>query len=430
MRSLPVGLAVLLAFSCGSAQPTEAPSPSVPPDSLPPVPSTTDRVASPDAPTLPPATAGPSPTAAARPTPGFGPTPGPDGWIGPTFVSDRPYYDVSLAVDGGGYAHAAAGLSDAIFYLTNTSGSWTRDRVSSPPGSGANQRTDVEPDIAIDVDGSMAISFHRLGPEDTFGRFPTGIFLATSEGGGWSAPATPGDMEGIFFANSTSVQLRDGVVHLVYVEGIPFDVVDEDSTFPLRYRTDSGGSWSDVEIAPVGGQPELQLDNDGLPHILFAVIGALLPGDGLRYARGAAGGAPFDVELVPGSSSFDYPLGLAVDQAGQPQAVWSLEEGPGVVHAVREAGDWSSAEPALAVGGVNGGAAVDASGAIHIVVAAGDDGVWYATNRGGNFAARQLSAGRGLSADIAVDAAGRPHILLIVRQSGTRQLWYGIGPSN
>jgi hypothetical protein len=429
VRILSIALTVLLLVGCGSAQPTEAPSPTLPIDSLPPAASPTDGAPSPAPPTVPPATAGPSPTAAARPTPDFGPTPGPDGWVGPYFVSDRPYYDVALVVDSAGFAHAAAGLNDAIFYLTNTSGSWTRERISSPPGSGSNQRTDVEPAIAIDGDGSLAISFHRLGPEETFGRFPTGIFLATRGTGGWSAAAAPGNMDEIFLANSTSIQLRDGVAHLVYVEGIPFDVVDEDSVFPLHYRTNAGGSWSDVTVSPVGGKSVLRLDAAGRPHVLFSEFAALLPGDGLRYAR-STGGAAFELEIVPGTTSYDYLLGLGLDGSGRPQAVWSPEEGPGVLHAVRDGSAWAAAQQAMSAAGTDGGAVVDGGGAVHIVVAAGNDGVWYATNRGGSFAARQLSTARGLWADVAVDAAGRPHVVFVIRQSGARQLWYGVGPSD
>ena len=451
---LSVLVIVLSVAACGGAPPAEvSPSPAASPSASPeptaptstppeatdsPSPAPTDGEPSPS-PAGPTASPAPTPTAAAQPTPSFAPTTVPGSWAGPERISERAYDELSLVVDGQGMAHAAARLGDGIFYLTNAGGSWTRERISRPPQAQDEEDVgyvDREPSIAIDADGSLWVAFTRMFDFENFGPYPEGIYLVTNRSGSWSsAVQLVGDT-----ANSPSLKVRGGHIFFAYVDGRSSDAYDPSARYPVRYGTDLGGSLAFTRVARHGDLPQLELDTDGRPHILFASGASLGNPDGLSYALGAAPSGSFTVEHLPGTTGNERRAALAVDQSADAHAVWNLwpedAAGPSVSYARRADGSWSSPEELMRDAGIQSAIAADPArpGVLHVGVG-GEAGVWYLTDRRGSFQSERLSRQEVLSLDLAVDGGGRPHVLFMTGiDEGDvvtgHQLWYGTGPAD
>ena len=433
LASLAVGLAV----ACTTVLPPPSPTASAAVTPSPSAPSPAPATSAPtplvtEAPTDAPASSEPTPSPTPSPTPPPTPIPPVTVWTGPIVVSDNHYQEISLVVDDSGRVHAAGSLDRSIWYVTNRRGNWTRERLSDPPGSGSSARTDIEPAIARDED-RFWVAFTRLGEEDTFGALPEHVYHLSGRANNWSDPQQYGPI----FGNSPSIQVRNGNIHLAYLEGVPFDVVEDDAEFPLRYATDQSGTWSDVVVSVNGTEPTLQLTSGGRARIAFGDFINLLPGDGLRYASAGSATGDFSVEMVPGTSGLDFPHSMSLDGEDGAHLVWGLEDGVGVHYAMRGAGGWSPPQALMNDGSVASiASAVDGNGALHVVATTVSHGAWYFTNRHGAFESRELlpppSTGnwfRG-SCDIAVDPSGRAHMLFIVgRNAGSTRLWYAASPA-
>jgi hypothetical protein len=372
----------------------------------------------------------PVPTAGASATsPPTGPTlpaPGPDGWIGPLRVSTRDYEGLSLVVDTRGVAHAAAELNDGIFYLTNASGSWTRERLSTPPAGGS----DREPSLAYDPDeGYLAVAFTRYSRYrcEELGCFPSdsiGIHVATNYGKGWNAPFQVTTGNDYLPALVTGV----GQLHLAYERSTP-------STTVVRHATDSGlgPEWFDARVAE-GGGPGLAVGSDGRPRVVFS-------DEEIFYALGGStDGVPWDVQPVAGLQGWPE---LLLDSADRPHVIYTSWDDPwSIMHTSLGSGGWST--PDLVVSDeIAGDVAIDDEDGLHLVydvidAAEPDLGLYYATNRSGTWATRQVDNSTRAVADgpvaasaIALDAAGRVHILFMVPyDEGRIGLYYAVGPTD
>jgi hypothetical protein len=380
-------------------------------------------------------TAAPSPTGVvtpppASPTPTVWPTPtdaDTGGWVGPERISTRNYGELSLVVDLQGIAHAAAQLRGSIYYLTNESGSWTREQLSAPAGRGM---VDGEPSIARDSDGSLWIAFARGECAEMF-CFPGQIHLTTNASGTWSAP------EPIADGDSPSLVVRDGHVHLAYAARQYVSDVACSSRVPIRYATNASGSWTDERVARHGESPTLQIGSDGMARILFGdYLCEFLGSEGVWYATATTATGSFTLEAIRGTTSrSNRVVGLALDAADQPHALfWRFdedeEEFETTYYALRDDRGWT--EPRLALDLATGRAlTVDRSGAVHILGLA-DDGAWYATNAGGQFDAELILGAHtwwGGGAALAIDSADRPHFLFVIGEDeGPSELWYAVGP--
>jgi hypothetical protein len=378
-----------------------------------------------------------------------------DGWIGPELVSTRGYDGLSLVVDSSGVAHAAAVLGDDVYYLTNLSGTWTRERLTSSERTRRGITTYGQPSLAIDSDGALGLAYVELGghPLDDWGPHPEAIYITSNSSGAWSAPAVLATSSEAGPAHNPSLQLGDGRFHMSYQVGYGIDVLDESERYPVRYVTDAGGALTDVQVAEHGTSPTLRLAEDGSVHLVFGDVYDLLPDETeLRYATAPGVGAPFTVETVTGSSDEFAYFDLGFDAAGRPTVAWWTDDDgelESAVHAQVRADGWSSSKLDLRRAGLPESPRVlamttDASGAIHLIANVTetfvvDDefvfeprGVFYVTNRGGDVRSVRLPAEAAAVGALRLGADERAHLLFGTPREWELppELWYGVGPGD
>jgi hypothetical protein len=441
VRGTAAALVIISLVAC--AAPGSTPSPSLSPTAEPTATAAVGPSASPSpshGPSAgpsqqPPVTPQPTPSSA-TPSPRPGSTPGVDGWIGPELVSTRPYSDLSLVVDDGGVAHAATVLNDAVFYVTNETGSWTRERLSRPAGF------DWDPSIALDDDGSLHVAFTRWPPEDPsycppdiadcFGPGPEGVYYSTNSSGSWSEPVPLGRRGG----NSPSLVVRAGRVHLAYLGN--WVIGELSGPGPVRYLTNSAGAWSDERVGTSYGSPVLRLDPDGVARLAYWDVDdedeAELYEPRLWYGVANTPAGAFGLEQLSGVPGAGWVgnLWLDLDGTGAPHLVaevWS-ESGDASHYWSLLDGTWGPPQALLPGDGLRRMVA-DADGAMHLLAAEFECCLHYLTNRSGAFDRHDLSTRAGSAGDIALDAEGRPHLLFVVRDDDGRsaELWYAVGPA-
>jgi hypothetical protein len=364
----------------------------------------------------------PTPAPAVSLEPGVPPSPSPspilepEGWTGPLFVSERNYWEPTLVIDADGNVHAAALLNDGIFYLTNSSGSWTRERLSRAPAQGH----DREPSIALDSDGSLWVAFTRYRrTECQISCYPAdsdGIYYVSGRAGDWSDPVRIGNG-----GNEVgSLQVDGGTIHLASVRWV------DPLGFSVFYTTNSSGDWTEERLRDKGNGAQLRLGSDGLARIAFS------DGPALYYATAQAATGSFTLEQAP-DGFFAF---LALDNADEPHIVAHVGEEE--VRYMHRSGDaWTEPEP-VALGGMASGIAVDDQRVAHIISRynVGGPGVRYATNASGGIESTQLYASTADVSDvgsspsaIGLDGAGRPHVLFMVfHEYQGVGLWYAVGP--
>lgn len=344
----------------------------------------------------------PTPTAApATPTISPNPNPSPGPGANPVRIAEGQYLEPQLVVDTSGASHVVAALdrnddgdADRVFYFTNRSGSWTRERLTNDRGRYS---------IAVDADDSVWIAFER----------DDGIYLWTDG----SAPVKFIDNPQTSVARNPSLVVRNGSIHLAYVA---YTLAGSSPTGIVRYATDSTGQLSDEEIG-TGESASIQVAADGTPFVLYYDPEVGVP---LQFAIGTSATGSFTVQGGPQSGDIDIDGSprLTIDDRGVLHATWhgrlsSDFYPPTTIFYARFDGQWSTPEN---VGGLTSdvywhGMALDSSHAVHIV-ASYFENRWasvYATNRGGELVAQPLSAGDdGIwQTAIAVDALGEPHFV-------------------
>ncbi len=407
-----------------TATPTGGPSATNP---LTPAPTTSAEASASSSPTASPT---PTATTTATPTEPATPTPSPTsttGWTEAATISTNHYTAVDLVVDDAGAVHAAAALDRSIWYVTNSTGSWTRHQLSSPPSG----RADLEPTIA-GGGPNLFVAFTRYGPNTGFGSLPENIYYLSRTGGGaWSDPVKHGPP----VANAPSIKARNGAIYMVYAVGVAVDVVGPSSVFPLHFATNVGGAWVDRLVSQNGTAPVLGLSAAGRFQIVFGDQLTLLAGNSLSYV--AAGSNGFTTEPVPSTRDDYSPFDMAIDSSDQADLVYGDDLGGGLFFTRRSDGTWST--PVTLTGSAlitSVAVATDSADRVHVVATTLADGVWYFTNRHGSWESKQLLAppasGKWYtgSSAIAVDNSGRAQILFIVgKKENSAELYYAASPA-
>jgi len=321
-------------------------------------------------------------------------------------------------VGGVGAVHVVAAGSGSqnrgIWYVTNGSGQWIAERLTTlPTGSADREEYDGEPSIALAADGSVWIAFTRWECRECAPNPSEGVFVMGNPSGSWSDPVRVAKAQ----SNSPSLDARDGAVHLAYAFGmLPVPGPEE---YPTFYGTDAGGGWTFREVAGNADYPQLSVGPDGLVQVLHLNMG-------VRLATAESPSSAFAVESVYGDGNEWGPL-LGTDTDGRPVAAWtSVANENEVFYSSRFSGSWSP--PVAVMDGVLQGLVVDGAGTAHLIASSEAGGLVYTIGRDAFAEPVSLFAGDATRAAMAVDPSGRPHVTFTVGSPpGERGIWYMAG---
>jgi hypothetical protein len=319
------------------------------------------------------------------------------GWSGPTRVSSGVFEEPSLAVDGSGRIHVAmTGPAGSIYYLTNRTGPWTRQRLTSG--------NDWAPSIALDDAGHVFVAFHRLADCKCTPQPSEGIRIVSNLTGVWTTRVVTTDAGD----QNPSLRVRDGRQHVAWMR----------SGSGIWYRTNAAGPWSaavrliaDAYVSQITGtHPSLRVDDAGRLHLVYDAIDEVNPPatnrTGVYYLRGFAGGAISRQRIT--SRAAWTPV-IALDASGRPHVAYSAS-GVGTYYATRDsAGVWHSSRVTLHDGGVS--IALTPAGRVHLVYGESDfRGLVHASNVSGAWAFTRLSS-VGNSGQVRLDAALKARVV-------------------
>jgi hypothetical protein len=238
-------------------------------------------------------------------------------------TGDDFYARPSLAIDADGRAHIAfarvcfecSPLESNIWIATNESGEWFVDQLT-------DGKEDLAPSLAFDGT-NLAIAFNRRG---------RGVIFGAETGGAWTierAASFAGRCASLAVAPSLAVD-QSGKPWIAYEHPRVATTGCNPSTVGIRVVTKDGAAWSSTTISTDTDdvEPRLALDEEARPHLIFQRSGI-----GVEYTRRRLNGtwAP----LVFAADGADATL--AVDAARKAHIAF---EGPGPGYATNESGAW------------------------------------------------------------------------------------------
>jgi hypothetical protein len=292
--------------------------------------------------------------------------PSASGWSAPARLAGGSFMAVSLVFDSASHAHVAAEGTIAgrsgIWYFTDRTGSWTRQRIMADARGTAWKG----PSITFDAHDRIIVAAwrdSRLGLDP--GGPSKGIYVVSDQGlprGTFSVPQllVPGPAaEPTIKAFGT----RLAVAYLAWLR-------TAEPQPAIKFTTRSAGQrvTSTVAKRAGSGPPALHLDTSGRPRIAYVTPA------GVHYASAATATGDFAVSKLPGTGPDDDLPALTIDPAGRPTIAWLHDSGEREsLRYARKGASWPSPSrigpapvftTALAID-------LDSSGALH-VVAVGD----------------------------------------------------------
>jgi hypothetical protein len=335
-------------------------------------------------------------------------------------ITDRGTSTVSMAIDGAGIAHVVATTKQGIAYWTNESGTWARQPIGLPSDDRASDRN---PAIAVSESGAIVVAYERSSCSPV-GCGGAHVFVTFRTSSGWSSPAL---VAGGF---APSLATRDGVIGVVYRAEDLSDIACE-APAPIDYAVLSGGSWVIERVTENGWGALLTYGPGATPQIVLTNLCGYLGEAGLYLAVSGDSGSSFALEPIPGTSPHDNrAYAVAVDDSGRTHLLYVRyddDDNAQSFYNVRDPGGWATPLEPLP-GRLVRWMAVDGAGHMHVV---GQDaeGAWHATNRSGDITFDHVSSDFAgyVDAAVALDAAGRPHVLLRTDpEGGSPAIWYGV----
>ncbi len=284
------------------------------------------------------------------------------GWSEPVRLASGSFMAVAVVFDSASYAHIAAQGTIAgrsgIWYSTDRTGSWTRQRIMADARGTAWRR----PSITFDARDRIIVAAWRdprLGFDP--GGPSKGIYVVSDQGrsrGTFSAPEllVPGP------AADPTIKAFGTRLAVAY----PAWLRTAEPQPPLKFTTWSAGQRVTSTVARRGGSgpPALHLDSSGRPRIAYSTPA------GIHYASGATTTGDFAISRLPGTGPDDDIPALTIDPAGRPTIAWLHEGGAREsLRYARKGADWSSPSrvgpapvftTALAID-------LDSSGALHVL---------------------------------------------------------------
>ncbi|MEX1345694.1 MAG: hypothetical protein AB1Z63_13605, partial [Candidatus Limnocylindrales bacterium] len=256
----------------------------------------------------------------------------------PELVAIGRFIDPVLGVDPDGHRHIVAitrvdgpEVGGDLWYATDRSGAWVARQLLVGQGCEASWG---EPDMAIDVDGSVHVVVVDGRPCDT-PSVPDGIHYLTDAGrdsGDFSGPIR---IVGARMSDPALV-VADGVRYLAYSRA----ALPGEQDSPAFLRVDPSGQWAVERIADQADDVALQVDASGRIHLVYRDVSGfdrrpLLYTMSRPWHEGLAPPA-----RIPRSRGAMDPS-LAVDAAGRAQATWLTGAAPFVAWSERTDDGWS-----------------------------------------------------------------------------------------
>ena len=338
------------------------------------------------------------------------------GWSAPYLISatnfvnvDDGYSSVSLTADSGGKLHAAvSGVgngSDGIWYVTNTTGSWTLTRVTNPKGASGPAPHDFYPSIATDLDGTASIAFTRINCTNCAPNPSDGVSYITNAGGTWSKRQILSKA----WADFPSLLMRNGHVYVAYE-------ISSYTQQKVDYTTDAAGSWTTQKLAGAKSGPALMLTSGDVPRIVAIKSHATL---GLW--KGTSATTLGQAQTIPDAKGKPRAVVGALDQQDRPTVAWTAYNANwqqvGVYVSSFRDGAWTAPRRLLNSGQAVG-VAVDANGRISVLVIGEDQSLlYYFSKDNGLWGAVPLYEGKVGAAALAVDGEGQAHVIFTVGKS-------------
>lgn len=329
-----------------------------------------------------------------------------------------------MVVGADGHVHIAASLGPDVYYVTNATGRWTRERIGTAPRRGSH--TDAQ--IVLDGDGSLWIAFvdrcRGCAPD-----FSEGVYLVSNSSGAWGEPVRIGED---YRGEGPLLQMRADGIHIADTDTDAPEPTGLTEIFRPIYVTNAGGRWVVTQVAERGRSIATFLPPEGPPSIIYAT-----PAAELFIAVGNADGTDFESTRI-GDAGVCYQA-AAFGADGEAHVVSSVGTGPADypcettgqnLYARTRGGEW---EDPIEIPHRADQLAVAGDGSVHgLGWASTDQGMelWYFGNQAGQFESHRVTSYGTVDSwpdgTLAVDAQGRPHIFF----SSSFGTFYAVGPAS
>lgn len=303
----------------------------------------------------------------------------------------------------GMHAVYADAITDSLFALVNTDGTWRTSYIDGSPA-----RPAYAPSVAADATGFTHVTYHDW--------ISHALWYANNGGGTWAK--TQVDAAGDMGRRSSLAIDASGNAHIAYLEtaGYYWQTL-------LRYAENTGGTWYRETVALPDPQmtyahaPVLIYDAQQTLHLFVGV--EISDGTVRRLLHGIRDGGAWNFETLPaGYPSLGGDVKAVAFDAANAAHVLTGNGGGQTLYATNAGGSWSRTV-LEAVDGQSGGIAVDERGFVHAIY--DDDAsrrVRYATNALGGWLFATLDAtDQPIGSALAIDQAGRLHAMFTRFQS-------------
>ena len=272
-----------------------------------------------------------------------------DDFSTPVRIFDQNYYELDVTSDNDGDIHAVARGDTGLWYLTDTGGSWSRERLTT---FGFHEH-DGDPSIAVDGADNAYITFESDWCDDCAPGGNDGIGLLTNKSGDF--PHQPTLIHGNS-ATDPSIAVRNGKVYIAYSL---YCCLPDQEDAQLWLYTNASGSGTKTKIRNDGRNPSLVVNGAGRPRVAF-------DSNGIRFASAATKIGDWTVDKVPGTNSNDVRPHLDYDFG--PNIAFTGADGTYI--AWRTGGDWVHE----GITGARGNTDFSADDSFHIVAIDENDG--------------------------------------------------------
>jgi hypothetical protein len=303
-------------------------------------------------------------------------------------------YELSLALDGDGRPHIAAGFttvgSESFFHIASeTPAGWTVETT------GAGRVVSGPIRLALDSQDRPVVLYAEVDSSDAGG----GLWLARRDGGGWQHELVA--MGCIISGKWLALDAQDKA-HIAY---------SEHCDGQLTYAREGDAGWELIPVTDYGTSPSLALDAQGRPHLVYGDLE-----DGQFYA--VLTDAGWQTTLMRAGENAGGHNTLILDEPGTAHIVSFNNAASyavnGLEYATNAGGTWQFSKLAgwVTVGGHNA-LALDVDNTPYAFYDKAEAGeLWWGVKTAAGWQTGLLAEVTSLYLEVSadVDSQGRPHV--------------------